>query len=62
MLELIEHMVAASLVEKARPLQEDPRTIMQFGDRKVMPRRAGSAAIASATAPVINRLLALASG
>ena len=34
MLELIEHMIAADLVEKARPLQEYPRTMMQFGDRK----------------------------
>ena len=34
MLELIEHMIAPDLVEEARPLQEYPRTIMQFGDRK----------------------------
>lgn len=30
MFKLIELMIAADLVEKARPLQEDPRTIMQF--------------------------------
>ena len=34
MLELIEHMVAANLIEKARPFQNDPRTMMQFDDRK----------------------------
>src|ERR1700756_5375176 len=34
MLELIEQMIAADLVEEPRPLQENPRTMMQIGDRK----------------------------
>jgi len=32
MLQLIEHMMAADLVEKARPFQDYPRAMMQFGD------------------------------